>query len=222
MTTIQRRGVIIVPARNPDENPRGGGGGRGGGGARGGGGPRGGGAPRGGGGPRGGGHRGPPGFRRHHHHRHGGGGFYPIYPWYPYYYYPAAYDVAYTGAVQPSWYQPESCPSPLSTDCRTLQPTAMWATSCFLPRFQYLRNVYGEDYESLASALAREEAPACPFPARTGAAVEYERRIRLAVAVLLNADGIPVPYPAGPPTPRPPQADSIQQPWMRALLTGWV
>ena len=165
-----------------------------------------------------------PGFgrgRRRRHHR--GHGAYPIYPWYPYWYYPYSYYYpSYAGYAQPDWYQPETCSPPISDDCSQLQPTARWATSCFLPRFRYLRNVYGDDYERLASALAREEAPWCAFPARSGAAAEYARRIKLAVAVLLNADGIPVRYPPAPPTPRPGDADSIQQPWMRALLTGWT
>lgn len=165
-------------------------------------------------------HAAPVGHGHHGHRRHHHGG---IYPWFPYYYYPYAYYYPnYYAYQQPAWYQPQTCPAPLSDDCRELQPTARWATSCFLPRFRYLRNVYGSDYERLASALAREEAPWCAFPARSGAAAEYERRIKLAVAVLLNAEGSPVPYPPPPPTPRPRDADAIRQPWMRALLTGWT
>jgi len=91
-----------------------------------------------------------------------------------------------------------------------------------MPRYRYLRRVYGDDSDALASALSREEAPWCTFPARSGAAAEYERRIQLAVAVLLNTEGVPVSYPGPPLTPRPRHADSIAQPWMRALLTGWT
>jgi hypothetical protein len=161
------------------------------------------------------------GHRRHHRRHHGS--FYPVYPWYPYWYSPYSYYYPNYGAyTQPEWYQPETCAPPISDDCTRLQPTARWATSCFLPRFRYLRNVYGDDYERLASALAREEAPWCSFPARSGAAAEYQRRVQLAVAVLLNAEGTPVRYPRPPLTPRPANADSIQQPWMRALLTGWT
>lgn len=164
------------------------------------------------------GFRGAPRFRKHHRrHR------FPVYPWYPYYYpYYAYAGPTYYYYTQPDWYAPETCPPALSEDCTELTPTARWATSCFLPRYRYLRNVYGTDYERLASAIAREEAPWCPFPARSGAAAEYQRRVELAVAVLLNAEGVPVPYPPAPPTPRPRDADSIQQPWMRALLTGWT
>lgn len=167
----------------------------------------------------------PPGFRRgphdghpdrRRHHR-------PIWPWVPYWYAPYSYYwPTYYAYAQPTWYQPETCPPALSQSCTELTPTARWAASCFLPRFRYARQVYGNDYEAIASSIAREEAPWCPFPARSGAAAEYERRIQLAVAVLLNADGIPVRYPPAPPTPRPPDADSILQPWLRALLTGWV
>lgn len=153
--------------------------------------------------------------RRYHPH------YYPVYPWYPYWYYPYTYVPTYAYSTPP-WYRPESCQAPLSDDCTRLQVTARWATSCFVPRYRYLRNVYGDDAEILSSALAREEAPWCSFPARSGAAAEYERRIQLAVAVLLNAEGIPVRYPPPPPTPRPRDADSIAQPWMRALLTGWT
>lgn len=157
------------------------------------------------------------------HHRRGHGHHYPVYPWYPYSYYPYSYYYpTYATYQQPEWYQPETCSPPISGDCTRLQPTAMWATSCFLPRFRYLRNVYGDDYERLASALAREEAPWCSFPARSGAAAEYQRRVQLAVAVLLNSEGLPVRYPPPPLTPRPGDADTIQQPWMRALLTGWT
>ena len=146
------------------------------------------------------------------------------FPWYPYYYHPYTYaqPTSVYLVSQPLWYQPETCPSPLADGCTKLQMTARWATSCFMPRFHYLRTIYGDDAVALASAIAREEAPDCPFPPQSGAAAEYERRVKLAVAVLLNAHGVPVPYPAGLRTPRPPGASSVRQPWMRALLTGWV
>lgn len=140
-----------------------------------------------------------------------------VWPWYPAYYYPYVYGPEY-----PGWYQPQSCPPPLVDGCRRLNITARWASSCFLPRYQYLRAQYGVDWEALASAVAREEAPDCPFPATTGAAAEYARRVRLAVAALLNAEGYTVPYPPPPVTPRPLDANQILQPWMRALMTGWL
>lgn len=158
------------------------------------------------------------------HGFHGGGYPVSVYPWDPYYYTPYTYlPVAVPYPVyQPYWYNPEACPRPLSRQCTRLQVTGRWAASCFLPRFRHLRRIYGNDATALASAIAREEAPDCPFPTQTGAASEYERRVALAVAVLLNGEGIPVAYPPPPPTPRPPNADAIRQPWMRALLTGWV
>lgn len=156
----------------------------------------------------------------HHHRRHHDHPWVRpsvlVWPWYPAYYYPYLY-----GPTYPSWYRPEGCPPPLLSGCRTLNITGRWASSCFLPRYQYLRRLYGADWQALASAIAREEAPGCSMPPITGAGVEYLRRVQLAVAVLLNAEGYNVPYPPPPVTPRPPGADQILQPWMRALLTGW-
>jgi hypothetical protein len=157
----------------------------------------------------------------HRRHRRDHPRYYPVYPWYPCWYYPYTHCQP-RHYPQPTWYRPDTCPPPLSDDCTRLQISARWATSCFMPRYRYLRNVYGDDPEVLSSALAREEAPWCSFPARSGASAEYGRRIQLAVAVLLNADGVPVRYPPAPPTPRPRNADSVAQPWMRALLTGWT
>jgi hypothetical protein len=143
-----------------------------------------------------------------------------VFPWnYPYpYYYPTYYPYYYEEPVAiPQWYERDGCPPPLSNNCTQLTVTPRWSTTCFLPRYRYLRNVYGADASALASAIAREEAPDCPFPAQSGAAAEYMRRIQLAVAVLLNADGL-----APAPGSRPAEAATIQQPWMRALLTGWI
>jgi hypothetical protein len=163
-------------------------------------------------------------MRHRGHGKHHGGRHHGVFPWhYPYpYYYPTYYPYYYEEPVVPQWYGPEGCPTPLSSNCTQLNITPRWAGACFMPRYRYLRNVYGADAEALASAIAREEAPDCPFPAQSGAAAEYVRRIRLAVAVLLNSEGVPVRYPPPSPGPRPAEAAGIQQPWMRALLTGWT
>jgi hypothetical protein len=115
-----------------------------------------------------------------------------------------------------------TCSPPLLGNCTVLNITAQWAMACFIPRYHALQRVYGTDYERLASAIAREEAPDCPFPPTTGAAYEYQRRIHLAVAILLNMQGQAVPLPDPSVSPRPPTANLIALPWMRALLTGWT
>jgi len=166
------------------------------------------------------------------------------YPWYPYYYgypyvsplYPYNYlpstapfpqdgsDYSDYSDVQPRWSRPEGCPSPLGNNCTRLAITPRWGATCFMPRYHSARARYGNDYESVASAIAREEAPNCPIPSISGAAAEYLYRIQLAVAVLMNSEGQPVPYPKPPAGlgPRPAEADEINQPYLRALLTGYV
>lgn len=155
-------------------------------------------------------------------------GFGPIYnyPQYPYYQWPYTYyyqNAAEPTGIGPQWYQSKNCPAPLSLDCTRLTIGPRWANFCFMPSYQQERLRFGTDFVGLAVAVARRNAPWCPIPPQTEEAQEYMRRIALAVAVLSNASGGPqAPYPDPPPGPRPPIADTIAQPWVRALMTGWI
>lgn len=142
------------------------------------------------------------------------GGYWPIW----------SYGVPYYPRLAVNWFgdNEPACAPPLQRNCRRLNITPRWANECFVPTYRRLRAQYGPDPAMLSSAIARDQAPDCAFPTTTGAGAEYERRIQLAVAVLLNREGYPTTYPPSPPTPRPRQADTIRDPWLRALLTGWV
>lgn len=153
----------------------------------------------------------------------------PCHPWW----YPKArgsyfpfwsYGVPYYPRLARNWFGDNTpqCADPLQNQCRRLNITPRWAHECFITSYRRMRQLYRGDAELMTSAIARELAPDCPFPTKTGAGAEYERRIKLAVAILLNREGIPTPYPPEPVTPRPPEADTVREPWLRALLTGWV
>lgn len=112
---------------------------------------------------------------------------------------------------------------PISNDCTKIQVTAQWATACFLPTYQKLRAVHGDDYEAIYDDLVQKELPTCSLAGvSTGAEYELLRRVALATAVLMNSEGVPVRYPPDPVTPRPARAGHISTPWLRAMLTGWV
>lgn len=115
------------------------------------------------------------------------------------------------------------CSMPISGDCTQLNITTQWATACFLPTYRKLRAVHGDDFESIYDDLVQKELPTCSLMGvSTGAEYELLRRVALATAVLMNSEGVPVRYPPDPVTPRPARADHITQPWLRAMLTGWV
>ena len=116
---------------------------------------------------------------------------------------------------------PQGCTPPLTADCAQLQITPRWAIACFKPAYHRLRNYYGNNVEGLIEALMAYESNCGDAPMR-GAQHELHRRIVLAVAVLMNREGVPVTYPPTAQFPRPSQADAITQPWLRALLTGWL
>lgn len=123
--------------------------------------------------------------------------------------------------VWPRYVLPTGCPPPLSSDCSTLNITPQWAIACFKPRYHKLRYQYGTNYEAVVDNLLMQEVPHCALQPKRGAEHELRRRVKLAVAVLMNREGIPVRYPRAARFPRPEQAASISQPWLRALLTGW-
>jgi hypothetical protein len=115
------------------------------------------------------------------------------------------------------------CSLPLSPDCMRLEVTAEWATHCFYPTYQRLRAVYGDDFYAIYDDLIQKELPTCSLKGvATGAEHELLRRVALATALLMNREGVPVRYPPDAITPRPARADHITQPWLRALLTGWI
>lgn len=117
-----------------------------------------------------------------------------------------------------------SCPRPLSIDCSTITITGRWAAACFLPSYVRQRKIHGPDFEAVVCGITYAEPLPCkPQPiAPTQASIELGNRIRLATAILMRQEGIPVPMPKIPTYPRPHGADRIRQPWMRALLTGWI
>jgi hypothetical protein len=105
-----------------------------------------------------------------------------------------------------------------------LQITPRWAVACFKPTYHQLRRYYGDDAQTIVEKLVEAEVPQCrdgQQPMR-GAEHELHRRVALAVAILMSLEGIPVQYPSEARFPRPLQAQAISQPWLRALLTGWV
>lgn len=117
-----------------------------------------------------------------------------------------------------------TCPRPLSVDCSKLTITGRWAAACFLPSYVRQRKIHGDDFEAVVRGITYSE----PLPCKpqsvgpTPAAVELSRRIRLSTAVLMRQEGVVVAMPQAPAYSRPAGADRIRQPWMRALLTGWI
>jgi hypothetical protein len=86
--------------------------------------------------------------------------------------------------------------------------------------YNRMRLMYGADLDAISRAIVELEAPGC-WNSSTNPAQEFRYRVRLATAVLLRMEGVNVPLPPPPSGPRPSQA-SNDQPWLRALLTGWV
>lgn len=115
------------------------------------------------------------------------------------------------------------CPPPLNPGCTQLTITPRWAVVCFKPAYHRMRRRYGHNLEAISNALVAEQAPMCRFGEdASGIEIEFLRRVKMAVAILLNQEGFVVRYPEAPHYPRPARADRIRQPWLRALLTGWT
>jgi hypothetical protein len=117
-----------------------------------------------------------------------------------------------------------TCPRPVSMDCLALTVTGQWAVACFYPSYLRQRRIHGNDYRAVVRGIVvNEPIPCSPQPVGpTRAVLELGRRIALATAVLMRAEGVPVALPNIPTYRRPQAADRIRQPWMRALLTGWI
>lgn len=98
-----------------------------------------------------------------------------------------------------------------------------WAATCFWPAYADARDQWGNNATAIATTVLLAVMPdaALGVPS-TGPEHELRRRIELAVAVLLSAEGTPVRMPRNPPSPRPLRASQIVTPWIRALVTGWI
>lgn len=118
----------------------------------------------------------------------------------------------------PTFVLATDCPSPLSADRSRLQLSPRWAIACFKPSYHRLRLKHGSDYKSIVDAFLQDNIPL--GRPRRGAEHEFHRRVALAVAVLMNQEGIPVQYPRLSRFPRSSKDDHISQPWLRSLLTG--
>lgn len=128
-----------------------------------------------------------------------------------------------TKSAWPKFVQRKGCGAPISDDCTTLQLSPRWAVACFKPRYHELRLMYRDDLQTIVDDMLALEAPHCNVgKADTGAEHELRRRVTLAVATLMNGEGVPVRYPPKAMFPRPFRASEIHQPWMRALLTGYL
>ena len=114
----------------------------------------------------------------------------------------------------------DPCVSPI-TGAR-LDVTAAWAINCFWPAYQSAQIVWGPNAPAVAGEIVMQLLPELAMRPSIAAERELRRRIDLAIAVLLNAEGIPTRFPANPPLPRPPRASQIEVPWIRALVTGWI
>jgi len=143
-------------------------------------------------------------------------------PWWAY-----PYAVPYAvPVIQPvEFYEepaPSACPPPPIVAGR-LAIDEGWAATCFWPTYSDARAQWGNNAAAIATTVLLAVMPdaALGVPS-TGPEHELRRRIELAVAVLLSADGVPTRLPRNPPSPRPPRASQITTPWIRALVTGWI
>lgn len=132
----------------------------------------------------------------------------------------------YVGVVPvaaPLTYDAQSpvCTSPIEGGVLVID--GRWAVECFWPAYAEARLQWGGNASSLAQEILLQIDPGASIESvGRGAEDELRRRVELAVAVLLNDDGIPTKYPRRAVTPRPSRADQIRVPWIRALVTGWV
>lgn len=115
-------------------------------------------------------------------------------------------------------YIDRTCPPPIRDG--VLDVTREWSLGCFLPAYQAARTRGRNDPEALVKDITNvllSRWVTVPRPSAAGQ--ELERRVRLAVAVLLRQDGYDVLMPAEPGYPSP--SVQIHPAWIRALMTGW-
>ena len=120
----------------------------------------------------------------------------------------------------PLFVDPDPCRVPIVDGALIVD--GAWAIHCFWPAYAEARMIWGFSSVNVAIETMLALVPGAAIVATNGAEAELRRRIETAVAVLLNDDGIPTQYPKQSMTPRPPRADAIAVPWIRALVTGWV
>jgi len=110
------------------------------------------------------------------------------------------------------------CPPPIRDG--GLDVTREWALGCFLPAYQAARTRDRNDPQALVKDITNVLLSRwVSVPKPTLAGQELERRVRLAVAVLLRQDGYDVTMPVEPGYPSP--ALQMHPAWIRALMTGW-
>lgn len=120
----------------------------------------------------------------------------------------------------PEFVQRSGTVSPLSDNCMELQLGTRWAVVCFKPAYHRYRMMHGNDHDAIVDDIIFAEVPGSAATPRTAAESELRRRVALSTAVLMNKEGTPVRYPPRAVYPRPPYANQIHQPWLRALLAG--
>jgi len=151
--------------------------------------------------------------------RGGFGGSYSTYGgayWEPYYY--AGYYP--WGPSRYGMPGRQDCSAPLSKDCLVLFVTKRWAIVCFMWAYNLARERSGDNLGAVTASILHDTGPCAT--ANTEAASELRRRVRLAASVLMRGEGVEVPLPTPPNATRPPDAERYRQPWLRALMTGWV
>ncbi len=115
-------------------------------------------------------------------------------------------------------YIDRTCPPPIRDE--RLVVTREWALGCFLPAYSSARGRARNDPDAITDAISEVLISRwLKAPKVSLAASELERRIQLAVAVLLRQDGFDVQMPEEP--GYPPPAAQIHPAWVRALMTGW-
>jgi len=111
--------------------------------------------------------------------------------------------------------------------------TPAWATACFIPAYHRARATWGRNAKAITTEVLHEVDPASSVGAPlTAAEYELRRRIAMAVAILLNAEGVPTQYPPPAVWPPPgvwppfviqpslPSLPSAGPAWLVALTTG--
>jgi len=127
------------------------------------------------------------------------------------------YRLAPLGLVPPPW----RCAAPIDPRGRLIL-TPAWATACFVPAYHRARAAWGPNKKAITTEVMHDLWPwASVRGSRSAAEAELRRRVELAVAALLNAEGTPARYPPPPlwpvglPSPRTPS-------WLSALITGAI
>lgn len=101
--------------------------------------------------------------------------------------------------------------------------TPAWATACFVPAYHRARAAWGRNTKAITTEVLHEVDPASSAGAPlTAAEHELRRRIAMAVAILLNAEGVPTHYPPPAVWTYPVQSafPSPGPAWLVALTTG--